>query len=139
MKHKIANLERELKKQRKGRRPMLPLFIEYVIGHGYVLSGGTLRELGIKHPEAQPERFELWNRDKLDRVGSSLLLYLPSAYIMKPGDPLIDHIAPEPNYNGDYPEERAKYGDYLFFKGEEPLQQLIVFYFELQPETSLPL
>lgn len=53
MKSKLTTLERELSKQRKGRQPILPLIIDYVIGEGYVVSSGILRELGVKHPEAE--------------------------------------------------------------------------------------
>jgi hypothetical protein len=134
MKSKLISLERELSKQRKGRQPILPLLIDYVIGKGYVLSSGVLRELGIKHPEAEPARFEYCNREQLDRIHSSLLQYLPAAYIVKPGDPLIDRVALEPSYNGEPIAERQKHGDYIYFKGIE--QRLLVFYYELQPEPS---
>lgn len=132
MKSKITTLERELSKQRKGRQPLLPLIIDYVIGQGYVLSSGILRELGVKHPEAEPARFECWNREQLDRVHSSLLLYIREAYIVKPNDPLIDRVALEPSYHGEPVAEREKHGDYVYFKGVE--QPLLVFYYELQPE-----
>lgn len=134
MKSKITTLERELSKQRKGRQPLLPLIIDYVIGQGYVFSSGILRELGVKHPEAEPARFEYWNREQLDRVHSSLLQYIPEAYIMKPNDPLIDRVAIEPSYNGEPVAERKKHGDYIYFKGIE--QPLLVFYYELQPEPN---
>lgn len=134
MKSKLTTLERELSKQRKGRQPILPLIIDYVIGEGYVVSSGILRELGVKHPEAEPARFEYWSREQLDRVHSTLLQYLPEAYTIKPGDPLIDRVALEPKYNGEPVAEREKHGDYIYFKGIE--QPVLVFYYELQPEPS---